>query len=73
MQAANSVRFCLFVYNKNDSDKTMTKKTPAEMFLDLFFQYNFRPHHFLENLIPMKSIQEHLRRLLQLVPTSKML
>ena len=43
------------------------------MFLELIFRDNFLRRHFFENLIPMKSVQEHLRQLLQMVPTSKML
>ena len=43
------------------------------MFLDLFSGDNFFTGSFIEYLFPMKSIQEHLRQLLQTVPTSNML
>ena len=47
--------------------------TPAVMFLGLFSRDNVLLRHLSKKLIPMKSIQEHLRQLLQTVPTSKML
>ena len=47
-------------------------------FLELIFRYNFLMRHissYIEKHITMKSenVQEHLRRLLQTAPTSKML
>ena len=39
-------------------------KTPAVMFLELFFR--FFNASFFKNLIGMKSIQKHLRQLLQM-------
>ena len=38
------------------------------MYLELFSREHFLLHHFSKSLILMKSIQEHLRQLLQSVP-----
>ena len=55
------------VPTEKKKDKKTKQSNPIVKFLGLIFRDSFLPRHFFEHLFPMKSIQEHLRQLLQMV------